>query len=656
MHGFFYYKNFFLDPNYYFYTSNPINLKTRYITSFLFLFCFIVLKGQNSNKTEDVHSLTIQKLLDEAVKLMYDDISKALQKTKEAEAILTKHSSTKDSAAVFYRFAVLYYIKGDYGKSQDHFYNADKLYENLNDLKGMANCANGKGLIQMGIKNFEQAIEQYEEAKNLFLSSDHQESVSATYFNIGIAQIESKKYDEAYVNFHKSLNLARKYEKFSSEHMTMNRLADIHYRKMNFDSSYYYLDQLMNHPVPPSNWELAFAYLQLSKLDYEIKAFDLAEKNALYAVEYASKVNAKWDLSKAHEQLYRVYKVKLDIQKALYHLELFDLYKDTLFNENQLRESTFLQLQSIDALNKKLIIENDFNQQKLKTSKLISFFIGLALLSFILIIVQLMKNIKMKDRYNKSLDVKNKAIENQNILIQNQNNSLIELNDHKLKMLSVLSHDMRGPLNLTIQILKMSNEGFLSEDERNDLLLKLESQANKTLEMLEEILEWAKNNLENSKTETVKVSLEKLLRESVINFEHLLESKNIIINWQIIASHSQIIADISHAKIVIYNLISNAIKYSPKNSEIILKISEEKPYIKMHIIDKGIGISDENLKTLLHSDKKILSTKGTANESGTGIGILLVKQFLTLNNAYLEINNKRIQGTEFIVYWPKSIV
>lgn len=113
-------------------------------------------------------------------------------------------------------------------------------------------------------------------------------------------------------------------------------------------------------------------------------------------------------------------------------------------------------------------------------------------------------------------------------------------------------------------------------------------------------------------------------------------------------------ADKGNAHIIINNLVTNAIKYTPKNGNIEIKYSEENGLLNVHIINSGNGISELKIEEILNFNKRMISEKGTSLEEGTGLGLLLVKQFLIENNGKLNIIHHSDGRTEFIASFQKA--
>jgi len=226
-------------------------------------------------------------------------------------------------------------------------------------------------------------------------------------------------------------------------------------------------------------------------------------------------------------------------------------------------------------------------------------------------------------------------------------------NAAKDKFFSILAHDLRNPFNSILGLTNLLLLKFESMDDSKKLtfIQAINQSVRITYELLENLLEWAKSQTNRIEVVPCVLNLEQLFTLIIENLKLLLQSKNIeiIIN---INSKFTIFAEINMMQTVFRNLISNAIKYSYKNSKIILETTERNYYYYICIIDFGVGIPVENREKMFKINSKF-STKGTDNEQGTGLGLILCKEFVERNSGSIEVESKINEGSKFTVIMPK---
>lgn len=222
----------------------------------------------------------------------------------------------------------------------------------------------------------------------------------------------------------------------------------------------------------------------------------------------------------------------------------------------------------------------------------------------------------------------------------------------KNKIISVLGHDLRTPISQVQNIVFLMKEEMLSEKELAPTLGKIDLALNQTQQSLENVLNWSKTQLENLSPSPEEVDLSTAVK-SAIEFNKMnLNAKKITVQTTI-SDASLVKFDPQHLQIIIRNLISNAIKYSSTYN--LIQISAEpnakNTKVTLSIQDQGAGMSAEKVKQIMRKTIN-KSTEGTKGETGTGLGLMLVKQFLKVNNGTLHIDSIPEKGSTFSITLP----
>jgi len=248
---------------------------------------------------------------------------------------------------------------------------------------------------------------------------------------------------------------------------------------------------------------------------------------------------------------------------------------------------------------------------------------------------------------NKLLIQKQKLIQLQSEKLQETNQQLSVLNSTKDKFFSIIAHDLRNPFHTVMgfsELLLLDLERFPLEKTKKYLGL-IHSTSQKGNDLLENLLQW-------SRTETGKISFEPenlnlySVAENTINLLDVLAQRKSIKIIQEIDTAITVLADENMLKTILRNLISNAIKFTHENGTIVLKATNIKPNVEISVIDNGVGIKEENIKLLFLIESNI-STKGTLYESGTGLGLILCKEFVEKHGGKIWVESKEGKGSEF---------
>jgi PAS domain S-box-containing protein len=249
-------------------------------------------------------------------------------------------------------------------------------------------------------------------------------------------------------------------------------------------------------------------------------------------------------------------------------------------------------------------------------------------------------------------------LKEQNSQINKQSNELKVSSGIKDTMFSIIAHDLRGPVgNITSALdIIIDDIGHLNKKEITDIIKPVRDSAGSAYNLLVNLLFWAKN--ESGETFFIKelISLNDIVDDVLTLFKPNFEAKSIILK-NTIKDIFQVYADEHMIHTIIRNLISNAVKYTNDHGIVELSIMyhkvAENEYICFKVKDNGVGISKEHIDKILNS-KEFFSTYGTNREKGSGIGMILTKDFVEKHNGFIEIRSILNKGTEISIYLPSE--
>jgi len=233
------------------------------------------------------------------------------------------------------------------------------------------------------------------------------------------------------------------------------------------------------------------------------------------------------------------------------------------------------------------------------------------------------------------------------------NHELGELNKQKDKLLSVISHDLRGPfhsLQGLFSIVLMDFES-LSRDELHSVLKKLKKQTDNSFGLLQDLLLWSRNQFDMIEVKSQCIKIKDAVTRVVDHFQAQASEKGIKIIDSIPAGLS-VTTDEHMFKTILRNLISNAIKFSNSDCEILLKAQQRGKFIAFSVVDEGCGIESNIIEKIL-SVKTIHTTEGTNGEKGFGLGISICKDFINKLGGHMYIESKVGKGSTFTFTLPK---
>ncbi len=234
--------------------------------------------------------------------------------------------------------------------------------------------------------------------------------------------------------------------------------------------------------------------------------------------------------------------------------------------------------------------------------------------------------------------------------VEFQNQKLRELINERNVLFSIVSHDMRSPLNVIQGYLEMISDAPLgSEDSevRKDLLNLTKS----TSVMLLNLLTWSKSQMEGMHINLEHVSVNELVEEKLMMFKSIAERKNVALDFD--GTENVILhADKEMTRAILRNLISNAIKFTQAEGSITIRIRNDERFGYIEVADTGVGIPEQKLRDLF--SPQIKSTYGTENEKGVGLGLFLCKKFAELQGGAITVKSVVGAGSTFVVVIPKG--
>jgi signal transduction histidine kinase len=233
-----------------------------------------------------------------------------------------------------------------------------------------------------------------------------------------------------------------------------------------------------------------------------------------------------------------------------------------------------------------------------------------------------------------------------------QKNELTQLNDLKDKYFSIISHDLKGPIFGVKELIHLTQTGLISKEEFFELLPEVSRNMENVAQLLENLLAWTSSQIRGEQLVLEDFDINRVLNQQKQLLERLAKEKNVKITLEENPKVEKVIGDKNMIELILRNLINNAIKFSNQNGEVIISTSLSNGYIKICIQDFGKGISAENLEKITNGTS--FTTKGSKSETGTGLGLVLVREYVRKNSGSLEVFSTENKGAKFCVNLKES--
>lgn len=247
-----------------------------------------------------------------------------------------------------------------------------------------------------------------------------------------------------------------------------------------------------------------------------------------------------------------------------------------------------------------------------------------------------------------------RQINERTMQLKNSERKLKKLNKTKDKFFSIIAHDLRSPFNSIVGFSEMLSEEneTLSKKERLSISRHIYTSANLAFDLLENLLAWARAQEGKIPFNPEVFDVNNTIQENVVLFTNQAHHKSIgLINLS--NKKQPVYADVDQVRTVLRNLISNAIKFTPIGGKIVIISRLKIDKVQICIKDTGIGMPDEIRENLFKPDEKI-GREGTSKEKGTGLGLILCKEFIEMNNGRIWVNSKNEEGSTFCFTLPAA--
>ena len=255
-------------------------------------------------------------------------------------------------------------------------------------------------------------------------------------------------------------------------------------------------------------------------------------------------------------------------------------------------------------------------------------------------------------RYQANVSAKNRQIAANAILAEQQTRELQELNTLKNKLFSVIAHDLKTPMYSLRNVFSSIQQYDMPAKRIKTLLPDMINNLNYTTGLMENLLQWAKSQMQSEGLKIQTIDIATMVGETIRLLQLQAAAKQLVVETNISAT-VLIRADKDVIELVLRNLLSNAVKFTPEHGTIVIGVSKVADFAEVYVTDTGTGISAETLQKINSND--YFTTNGTAQEPGTGLGLMLCKEFLIKSNSQLSIASEPDKGSTFSFVLPIAV-
>lgn len=550
---------------------------------------------------------------------------------------------------IYLSMARVFEEAGNYAKSVELLNKAQTIDLKTDDPLNLL-ILNELGRVYTGANNAEEAFANYTRLLRLAKASKQEKREADALFYLGVLTMRENRYDSSMIRHKDALRLKRKLRDRAGEVISLNTIGDLYLEMKNNERALAnYTAALEISQALKDDDAIAVSYNNAGNLYYNQKNYERSIANLELGFQKAQQVRNQEQMKISTDFLSQAFKALGDYQKALQYREQYIGIESMIQGEKD--ERKLLEMESSSVLEAKeqaidkLEMKRLAHEKQLAEEKRTRYFLSALIVLAVVIAGLVFYMYRIKQKSNLVLQAANEKIIQQNIELQ-------QLNATKDKFFSIISHDLKGPLNSLTSFSGLLINYFdsLSKEEIQTLAKDLDKSLKNLFALLENLLEWSRSQTGAIEFKPARFDLSELIMETIDLLTAQAGTKNITLHYPsvqpvIVMAHKHSITT------VIRNLISNAIKFTPTGGTITLSATKSNEEALISVADTGVGMSKEVIDKIFRIDAKH-STKGTADEKGTGLGLVLCKDFVEKNNGSIGVQSEEGKGSTFYFTLP----
>ena len=592
-------------------------------------------------------------------------LNDAIENLEKAKKIFTELGDSSYLVACYNNLGVFYSYGTDQKISLEYYIKAMNLAENLNETFALSEAYTNIGWYYEYLKEYGSALKYYNKALEVDLKINNLHNIALSYITVGSMYIKLQRFDNARDSLIKAQNLISQVRDNYRQTELYISLADYYIETKQFDQARQHI--LLAQELNSKN-DYDRLGADILKLEGDLLFKQEKFRDCLPVYDEAIAIYIKQQI---HDNLYDIY-----INKALANSEIgkFEKAYAVLQQAQELEKEykpheiakilgEFEHAEALKEEKARLQLEQEIQNQKnrneiiLIRAKLHGAIISIV---FLIILIGLVvyfyiekqkHNLILKENY-KTIQEQKALLEENFVKLKNNEKKLSQLNATKDKFFSIIAHDLKNPFSVLIGLsdIVISDPEVRHSEEFEQIIDGIFHTAKSGYNLLDNLLKWARTQTGDLEYKPEWLDMNEIFTQNSSFFKETAKAKNIEIS-NIHSINQKVFADFNMVNFVVRNLMNNAIKFSFQNSKIKIDASEDKEYCIFTIQDFGIGMDNETQGKLF----KIESTNpqaGTESEMGTGLGLIISKEFIERNGGKIWVDSEKGKGSSFHFSFP----
>ncbi|MCU0356944.1 MAG: tetratricopeptide repeat-containing sensor histidine kinase [Cyclobacteriaceae bacterium] len=674
------------------------------------LACSAPVYSQKTNQFIDSLETTLRNRISDSLRVSilttlsssytFIDFKKGLQYAKDAVNLAERINDNLLKLKTNRQLALAYSLGGDYTSALTYENKALEYGQLLNDSTEIGTSFSNIGNFYHELGVYDEAYFYLTRAYSMLKTGhiNHEDSVmmNIAIHNVGRVFKELGQYDIALQHLRLSRKTSYELKDNEGSPYSLDEIGDVMMRQGKYDSALNYLQHSLNETrqlirdnpgtivkelQTKTLYKIAMVFMFTGQEDKALAYFDstytlhkitnnqfglaevqlgrgilyLRQNDFIQAEEYFSDaltrarlLNARILEIKCYEQLARVSELTGDYKKALSYFKQYKVFNDSLFSSEMqqklYRDQVRFATEAKDEQIESLIRQEEYRLSEIRKQELIR---------NVLVVVMALSGILLFTVYRSSQRRKqiNKLLIQHQEEMKKRSQELEQLNQVKDKFFSIISHDLRSPINALAGVLNLIDKGAIEPHELPETMRELRNRFNYTRTLLNNLLDWTLVQMDKMTLRPSRINIHRMVAENIEMIQSLDAKKIEFVNS--VPAETFGFADKNTINLVIRNLISNAQKFTNEGGKIEVSAQDLGKEWVLAVSDTGIGMNQQTL-SMLFDKINPYSTRGTANEKGTGLGLILCKEFVDRNNGRIWAESAEGAGSTFRFTIPKS--
>jgi signal transduction histidine kinase len=546
----------------------------------------------------------------------------------------------------------------DYPKALEYASNALILSRQAEDLQIMAMAYNLMGIVYDNMGNSKTALTNYQKALEIFSSENDRIGMGKTYLNIAIIYNKTGRKQDAEDLLFKCVSIGEEFNDARLLSIAYGNIGLLYNEDGSFNKAleYYQLSLAMKLKLGDKH-SIMISHINIAGANFHLGQQSLALNHLNKAISIGTKLGAKRELIDAYEMLATLYEQRGDFTNAYIARTHQVALNDSVFGQDQMKYLADVEKKNaynqLESENKILRQQSIIDRLKIENNRFIRYYLLIGLAFAIVLIGLLVYQSTERHKNSRRLDEANQQLVAINEQLKLSEGKLAESNNSKDQFFSIISHDLRNPLASMVSFVRIMKRDYdsLLLEERQSLIDEFEKIVNRTGNLLENLLMWSRSQTGRLSYNPSRFEAHYIIDENIDLHEASIKTKQIKIIVTPSNQSTIVFSDINMLNTVIRNLMSNAVKFTPLGGMIEVGFRTDGNECVFFVKDSGIGIEKKQQEQLFSLGQAHIRT-GTASEKGSGLGLVLCKDFVEKNKGRIWLESVPNSGTTFYFSIP----